>query len=178
MIEPALLSRAVARGIISPAQSEALARLAVEDAAALPGQAATFEPAQDDERLRFITGFADVFVTLGIGLFLGAAWWITNDGLGVVAAWMLVGVLSWALAEFFARRRRMALPSIVLLLVFCASAFQSARGLLGIDTDGAPLLLGPGSGIAAQWPYVAASAAALLAAILHYRRFVVPITVV
>lgn len=161
MIDTALLNRAVARGLITEAQSLALARLSAEgDAADRP------ETVHDGERIRFVTGFADIFVTIGLFLFLGTIAYF--GGIGSVGSGIVVAALAWALAEFFTRRRRMALPSIVLLAIFVASGFAAtavAFGATTLDPAEQPL------------PLAAASIATVLLTALHYRRFAVPITI-
>lgn len=119
-------------------------------------------PAVDEEHFRLITGFNDIFVVIASVLLLVSVGGIA----GVLADWIgaaAVAAVAWLLAEFFTRRRRMALPSIVLLLAFVSS-------VLG----GTLLLLGPERGAQS---FVIASALATLAAWLHWRRFQVPITV-
>ncbi len=82
---------------------------------------------------------------------------------GVVAA-------SWGLAEYFTRQRRMALPSIVLLLAFAGGVFATVlTAMTGVSS------INPET--AGVWPLVAAGAATVGAAWLHWRRFMVPITV-
>ena len=41
------------------------------------------------------------------------------------ASALAVAVTSWGLAEYFTRQRRMALPSIVLLLAFVGGVFEA-----------------------------------------------------
>ena len=166
----ALLREAVARGIITDDQALALDRLARE------GGTAPDEP-RDDERLRFVTGFADIFVTLGLVLFLGAATYFGYEHLGAVAGNALVAVLAWGLSEFFTRRRRMALPSIVLLLAFAHAGFSALAAALGVTGDGMPWpdLIGPRPTRAL--PLAGATFGTVLLVAAHYRRFAVPITV-
>ncbi|WP_246728296.1 hypothetical protein [Microvirga terricola] len=61
MISDNVLDAGIARGIITPEQVDNLRTLAREITTAVP------EP-EDDEKLRFLTGFSDIFVTLGLGL--------------------------------------------------------------------------------------------------------------
>lgn len=119
-------------------------------------------PAVDEEHFRLITGFNDIFVVIASLLLLVSVGGIA----GVLAEWIgaaAVAAVAWLLAEFFTRQRRMALPSIVLLLAFVGSVLGSAL-----------LLLGPQNGAQS---FVIASALATAAAWLHWRRFQVPITV-
>lgn len=90
--------------------------------------------------------------------------------LQIFFAGILVAAASWPLAEFFTRRRRMALPSILLLLAFVGGIFASLFGL------------GAAFGMVGSQPLGAAviTLAGLVAggaAYLHWRRFRVPITV-
>lgn len=160
---------ATERGVISPEQAERLRALEVELA---PGTEAALPPPEDDERLRFITGFGDIFVTIGLALFLGALGYF-GDVLGAAGMWAVIGAASWLLAEFFTRVQRMALPSIVLLVVFCASVFMAASTGLGSTLPLIPSLASLGED---PLTLALAGLATLLAATLHYWRFRVPIT--
>ncbi|MFC7395928.1 hypothetical protein ACFQU1_01805 [Chelatococcus sp. GCM10030263] len=182
MTHEGLISAAQTRGILTAPQAEDLRRLAAElGGAELPAQDAPGEipTSPDDEKLRLITGFADIFVTLGLGLFLAALTYFgANLGQSELTAWPVVAVASWLLAEFFTRRRRMALPSIVLLAVFAGAVFASLLTFAG-HVRGEDAALENTLAYAAEHPWAAAAAAlgtSLLTA-LHYWRFHVPITV-
>jgi hypothetical protein len=116
--------------------------------------------AADEEQFRLLTGFNDIFVVIGCALVLAAVAMIAAaylprfGGLAVAAA-------AWGLAEFFTRKRRMALPSIALLLACVGGVFTS--GSLLFDQSGAGMALGGVAAAAAAWA--------------HWRRFRVPITV-
>jgi len=121
-------------------------------------------PAVDEEHFRLVTGFNDIFVTIAGSMILAALAWLgTQVAPGVGGA--LLALAGWGLAEYFTRRRRMALPSILLLLAFIAGI-----GSIPVDIAGAR-----------DWNvgYAAAlgSMIAAGAAWLHWRRFMVPITV-
>lgn len=130
----------------------------------------------DDEKLRFITGFADIFVTIGIGLFLSASSYFLHF-YGAAAANAGIAALAWILAEFFTRRRRLALPSIVLLVVFAVTIFRTfligAGHLTGVPAPDDPFFSLETPGLALG---MAAIATALFT-VLHYWRFKVPITI-
>jgi hypothetical protein len=154
------LQAAVEAGAISAEAAEALRNH-------VAAQRAT--PAVDEENFRLITGFNDIFVVIAIALLLTALGWIGSTmaialGAGIVTA------ASWGLAEFFTRKRRMALPSIVLLLTFVGGVAGTLTGLLetlGIDQGNQRGLL-----------YLAGVALLTAgAAWLHWRRFRVPITI-
>ena len=94
-----------------------------------------------------------------------------SSALQVALAAGLVALVSWPLAEFFTRRRRMALPSIILLLGFVFAVFvgSTALGVALIGTEDSEPLAGyfiSGGGVIAA-----------IAAYIHWLRFKVPITV-
>jgi len=166
------LEAAVAAGALRPEAADALRSFVSAQRSA---------PAVDEEHFRLLTGFNDIFVAVAAALLLAALAWIGgtigprlgNDGPGPIAG-ILVAVAAWGLAEFFTRRRRMALPSILLLLAFIVAVIFSVATsmalMFGEDAfrDNEPLamtVLGTGA------------AAGAVAAWFHWRRFRVPITV-
>ena len=162
---------------------------AVEAGAISPEAAAAFRdhvssmraaPIADEEHFRLLTGFNDIFVAIAAALMLVA---VAKIG-GEIKPWLggiAVAAMAWGLAEYFTRVRRMALPSILLLLAFVGGI---AATLVGIVVDNGEWLeryvSGEGETFARQ---VAAGIAATVglvtaaAAWLHWRRFMVPITV-
>ena len=120
--------------------------------------------AVDDEHFRFITGFNDIFVVIACALLLVSVNWIG----AAIAPWVgafLQAASAWGLAEYFARVRRMALPSIVLLLAFAG----------GVVAGG--IMLAKGVGFAEEAGIGFGCALGVGAAWLHWLRFKVPITV-
>ena len=171
MIEERDLDAAVTAGVLDAATRE---RLVVFARAHRQGAAGP-----DEEQFRLLTGFNDIFVTIAIGLLLFAV-----GALGGAAAPMLgslgVAAAAWGLAEYFTRQRRMALPSIVLLLAFVAGVIFATVELIAIflpvemldhDTAGFNLLHVGSTRLAPS------AAAGAIAAWLHWRRFTIPITV-
>ena len=136
--------------------------LSEETAAAFRAHVARNESASavDEEHFRLVTGFNDIFVVIACALLLASVGWIAagiSSWLGALAA----ALTAWALAEFFVRRRRMALPAIILLLAFVGSVF-GAGALVAVEMNGSMVI---------------PSALAAVAAWLHWLRFRVPITV-
>lgn len=164
MIEQADLDAAVAAKLLTAGQRDALTEFVRTRNRATLGA--------DEEQFRFITSFNDIFVTIAVGLLLFAVGFIGGQFEPWVAAGSVAAV-SWGLAEHFTRVKRMALPSIVLLLVFVGSAFVTAgtviAALAGVQGN---VSIGEGSIYA-----VIAGAVACAAAAAHWRRFQVPITV-
>ncbi|GAB5351232.1 hypothetical protein [Qipengyuania sp. 483] len=187
------LNSAVSAGVISANAANALRAHVAASRDAVPA---------DAEHFRLVTGFNDIFVSIGVVILLLAAGGIGQQianaftappvmdifdpseaqmdafiaadrlrtGLQMILGGVLVSATSWLLAEFFTRRKHMALPSILLLLAFVGAVFAAIIGVgnvLGVmasDTSSAVLISASGLITAgAAW--------------LHWRRFMVPITV-
>jgi MFS family permease len=126
-------------------------------------------PAVDEESFRLLTGFNDIFVSVAVALLLTSVAWLggyVKAGLGGFG----VAVAAWLLAEYFTRQRRMALPSIVLLLAFAGGIAATMVGTLAdINpdwSDRTDAIVGAGIALitaGATW--------------VHWKRFMVPITV-
>jgi len=174
------LDDAVASGVIKPADADALR-------AYIEGQRSTAIP--DEEQFRLITGFNDIFVSIAAAILLFAVGWIgqsIGQATGLVIsdhgdvgpsflAPLAVVATSWALALFFTAKRRMALPSILLLLAFVGGVLASTAFLL-VQVIGPDRFNDQNQVVAATVGGVSAAVAAA-AAWLHWRRFTVPITV-
>lgn len=154
------LQSAVSAGAISHEAAEALRAHAAGMRSA---------PVADEEHFRLLTGFNDIFVTIAAVLLLVACAGI-GDATAPGVAGLLVAGAAWGLAEFFTRQRRMALPSIVLLLAFVGGVAAIPINILAEANSNLPdrtsALIGAGIGVLAAG-----------AAWLHWRRFMVPITV-
>jgi len=178
MLSPAALDEAVRRGVLAAPQRDALLAIEAELQAPATSAGTGIDRAsagpRDPENLRFVGGFADVFVTIGIGLFLaGLGFVLASAGVGTTGIAAAIAAASWGLSEYFARARRMALPSIALLVAFVAACATALFGLLG----------GAGSGFLALFDLdtpgavIAATTGTAALAALHYWRFRVPIAV-
>ena len=175
------LDDAVAAGVISADAADAL-RAHIESLRSLT--------IPDEEQFRLITGFNDIFVSIAAAILLFAVGWIgqwigQNSGLVVTddggtgpsfLGPLFVAGTAWALALFFTAKRRMALPSILLLLAFVGGALTTTGFLLvqiigpdRFDNNTNDLVPAAIAGVSA--------AIAAGAAWLHWRRFHVPITV-
>ncbi len=114
-------------------------------------------PAADEEHFRLITGFNDIFVAIAAIIALIAA--------SAIGGGLLVAAAAWALAEFFTRKRRMAFPSIVLLIAFSGGVFSGLMGFLHSSLEPNMLLVS------------AIGFTTFGATYLHWRRFQVPIAI-
>jgi hypothetical protein len=170
------LDDAVASGVITAEAANALR-------AYIERQRTTAIP--DEEQFRLITGFNDIFVSIAAAILLFAVGWIgqsigkgtsliiDHDGPTFLAP-LFVAATSWGLALYFTARRRMALPSILLLLAFVGGVFATALFalILGVGPDNVNGNDKLGGALAAVSAAIAGGAAWL-----HWRRFHVPITV-
>jgi hypothetical protein len=168
-----VLAKGVERGIITAEQAQ---RLSTLESTGIPPE---LPVSPDDEQLRFISGFSDIFVTIGLAMFIGAMGYFALLFGGPAARWPAIVVTTWLLAEFFTRLRRMALPSIVLLVVFAVSVFMGISHLLGAGAHYSPNLARNMFDLDLARPTVLALAALITVPLtaLHYWRFRVPITV-
>lgn len=174
------LQSAVAAGALSAEAAEALRTHVASQRTA---------PMADEENIRLVTGFNDIFVGIACLLVIFAGFYAGGDK----HAWLgglVVAVASWIMAEIFTRKRRMALPSIIVLIAFAAGLATFAAGL-------ATMALPPHevthhyviNGEARSWtgferlPWEEAAIAlcgavvAGIGAVFHWRRFHVSITI-
>lgn len=181
------VASAVEAGVLTPAAANAFRNHVAAGRSA---------PAVDEEHFRLLSGFNDIFVAIAAMLMLVAAGRIGataellvpatapddfRGGAALIGGGAAVAVLGWLLAEFFTRRRRMALPSIILLLAFAGGVFVALAGAIMMNGEAVVLRLDMDSDIGRQ--RIAGSLGALAALVtagatwLHWKRFMVPITV-
>jgi hypothetical protein len=181
------LANAVEAGALSPAAANALRNYVAESRAA---------PAVDEEHFKLLTGFNDIFVAIAAALILVAAGrigaWFGELLIGMgpeeriaggnmIGGGLFVAAASWLLAEYFTARRRMALPSILLLFGFVGGVGASLAGIfvanipwleeqMHLASDLQKQQLAAGIGVVVGVLTAAATW-------IHWRRFMVPITV-
>jgi hypothetical protein len=128
-----------------------------------------------EERLRLIGGFNDIFVAIGIGLVYWAM--LTFFGAGSAEPPVLLGgsaAIAWLLAEVFTRRMRLALPSILLALIFCGSIMGAVGYAVapGLEVNAWDAMV-----FAASYKAYLPALALIGAAAVHFWRFSVPLDV-
>jgi hypothetical protein len=154
------LRASVAAGILTEAQAASL--LAIGEAR--QGQRAALSA--EDEPFELFRGFAEIFVSTGLVilmtgiLLLGAA-------MGGPVLPILTAVMCWLFARYFTLRRRMALPSIVLVTGFAIGV----SGTLALVID--PIF---GGGPSDRLPIAVYAGLSLLALLVYFWRFRVPFT--
>lgn len=166
------LNAAVDAGVIGRSEADRLAEFLVQYRS---GQNAPNSAADDDaESVRFVRGFHDIFLSIGVVLLLlgiGYGMNILREGFWFFA----VAVAAWGLAEYLTRQKRLTLPSIVLSVTFGIAAGLAVQLLihiaLGISTvDNA-------DGPTAYWTQtLIGGISALIASLLFYLRFRLPFT--
>lgn len=143
----------------------------------------------DEEQFRLITGFNDIFVSIAAAILLFAVGWIGQSigqatGLFIsdhgeigpsFLAPLAIAATAWGLALFFTAKRRMALPSILLLLAFVGGVLATS-GFALVELIGPDRFNNDNQMLAATVGAISAAIAAG-AAWVHWRRFQVPITV-
>jgi len=118
----------------------------------------------DEENFRLISGFNDIFVSISAFILLLSAGWIAGQATPALG-FFVVCLLSWFLSVFFVRRKRLALPAILLLMSFVISTVVLLTMIfssLNIEKSMA-IFIASGIGAIAAW--------------VHWRKFQVPITV-
>ncbi len=163
------LDKAVAQNIISAAQADKLRQLSEQPVEA------DAPIAPDEERFRILGGFNDIFVTIGLFLLIGAIYGFAESYGSNEKFLGLSAVIAWGLSEVFARRLKLALPSIVLALMFSISVFSALFAYVYMNymepQDWFLLTLSDAN----RQHLTLISLASALAAALHLWRFRVPI---
>lgn len=119
------LRAGVAAGVLSEAQAATLLTLAQT-------RAGTRETLPDeDEPFELFRGFAEIFVSVGLILLfsgIGGFAALLGDPILIMAA---MAGLCWYFARYFTLKRRMMLPSIVLVTGFAMAALGTAGWIVG-----------------------------------------------
>ena len=185
MISHDRLAAASKKGLLSPDQIEPLLAFLNENGA-VEGAGADGSIAlsvADAEEMHFARGFHDIFISIGI-LILFVGYSIGSGSLGQSLPALLffaplgAVALSWLLAEWFARRLKLSLPSILLTGLFLLSTLTSSYLLIHFATDmmSYDAAMDSIGWKDADWPHIAAIVMTLLAGWGFYRRFGIPIT--
>lgn len=157
MIDEQDLRAATAAGIIDEAQAARLGALAHQRA----GRLAKGLP--EDEPFELFRGFAEIFVSLGLILLIGSAVTFATALGGVMGITLGLAGLCWLAATYFTLKRRMTLPSIVLVSGYAIGI----SGFLGWTLETMRLdTTGPFAGVFGLL--------GICAMLLHFRIFRVP----
>lgn len=166
------LDEAVAAGVIGRAEADRLAHfLAQRDSGTRWA-----DPPQDAETIRFVRGFHDIFLTVGIVLLLTGIGYTVAIFAGALSG-LAVAVAALALAFYFTQRRRLTLPSIALSIAFAlAVGYLAAAFLSGLAIAAVPDRLPPPGVSADSLSMLFFASAAALASFAYYLYFRLPFT--
>ncbi|MFQ3307458.1 MAG: hypothetical protein ACI8ZF_000709 [Candidatus Midichloriaceae bacterium] len=125
----------------------------------------------DEENFRLITSFNDIFVTIAIILSLVSVGWIFGS-IGQRIGFIAISLVSWGFAELFTKKRRMALPSIILAFTFLMGIF----GAISPINSSAPI---PNSYLneIAHLNTMIAGVITTICSLVYWKRFKTPIVV-
>ena len=130
-------------------------------------------PIVDEENFRLVSGFNDIFVVVISVVVLLSSFSLFNSMFGDLIGFAVTACAAWGLAEYYIRIRRMALPSIVLLLAFIPSATAVMAFLYLSAADIREL---PINDLVKESGFVI-PLFSLIAALAHWLRFRVPVTI-
>ncbi|MCY6383152.1 hypothetical protein [Hoeflea prorocentri] len=157
------LDVAVDKNIITADQRAALLGLADEQTGS-----ASHGSAREEEQFRFISGFNDVFLAIGVALFVSACVMSANIFSFSASSLAAAAVGMWLVSEILAVRMRRAIPSMIAALAFVGFTVTASHAFL---TD--PVRFGPGGLTQAYTVTIAA----FFWATLYYVRFRLPFSV-
>lgn len=134
------LDKAVADGVISDDQKRRLMAMAA--------QPASRRAPEDDEPFELFQGFAEIFIALGLVILLAGVGGLIETLVVEGLSPFVLLVMSCGLGHYYARHRRMTLPSIVALLgvtmsfVWLFAAFVDGFDPFGDSTPAETLVVG------------------------------------
>lgn len=125
---PEQITKALDAGIITQNQAD--------DMRAKAGGGASSESAVigNEDDMRFLRSFSDVFISIGVGLFalgLSVIAKIFGGGISFIGAAVVMGFM----AEYFGRKRRAHAPTLITALAFLLFTQRGMAGLIG-DVSG------------------------------------------
>ena len=120
---PDQISKALEAGIISESQAKTMrAKLGVADA--------DLAQIGNEDEMRFLRSFSDVFISIGVGIFaFGLS--VFAGLMGGGTSFLLAAAVMWLMAEFFGRKKRAHLPTLITALAFLLFTQRGAHVVLG-----------------------------------------------
>jgi hypothetical protein len=173
-LSPDDLKSAVEAGVIDAAQAEKLKAMSAAPNASAPAYADM--ALADEEHFRFLNGFNDVFLTIGVLLVAGALVFAATPQFSgsVLGVMTLAAAIFWILSEILVRRLRAVLPGIALSILFVAFAATAIVIQLHSRVD-IQSTSDPWAELAFwRYPSLLFSVPALAAAVAYYLRFRLP----
>lgn len=126
------IDAAEATGIIPPKQARAMRRAlaAAEPARPAPGDTPAIG---DEDDLRFLRSFGDVFIGVGLILLALGVSAVTAFVGGGGPAYLIAAAGAWGLAEYFGRRKRAHFPTLITALAFLIFVQTGLEGLASLS---------------------------------------------
>ncbi len=174
MISEQQLNAAVLQNIITPSQRGALLALARGSDPVSPDEST-------DEALRLVGGGNDLFVTVGVVLLLAGLFFVLTaiGSLTTAITYSIIAAVIWVIAEIVTRQKRMRLSSTVLAVLFIGCVAELISQYLATQIDFAALEANPLSIVAMRgeigWLSFGAATAFIVAAVIYFWRFGVPV---
>ncbi len=127
---PSQISKALKAGIISNAQAETMrAKLGVSET--------HLAQIGNEDEMRFLRSFSDVFISIGVGIFaFGLS--VFAGLMGGGKSFLIAALIMWLMAEFFGRKKRAHLPTLITalaFLLFTQRGVQTVLGDIGLGGD-------------------------------------------
>ena len=129
---PKQIDEAEAAGIITAKQATAMRKLSIS------GEAQNIADLNaavigDEDNMRFVRSFSDVFIAIGIGL-LALGLWGLSGMFGGGGAYLLAAAAMALLAAYFGRKTRQHLPTLITALAFLFFTHKGLGGMIGINS--------------------------------------------
>jgi len=121
---PEQIAKALEAGIISEAQAKAMrAKAGVSES--------SLAQIGNEDEMRFLRSFSDVFISIGVGIFaFGLS--LFAGLLGGGKSFLLAAAVMWLMAEFFGRKKRAHLPTLITALAFLLFTQRGVHVVLGV----------------------------------------------
>jgi len=120
---PKQITEALEAGIISEAQAKTMrAKAGISDT--------NLAQIGNEDEMRFLRSFSDVFISIGVGIFaFGLS--VFAGLMGGGTSFLLAAAAMWLMAEYFGRKKRAHLPTLITALAFLIFTQRGVHVVLG-----------------------------------------------
>lgn len=143
---PDQITKALEAGIITDAQAQAM-----RAKASLPDT--DLAQIGNEDEMRFLRSFSDVFISIGVGIFaFGLS--VFAGLMGGGTSFLFAAAVMWLMAEFFGRKKRAHLPTLITalaFLIFTQRGVQVVIGDMGLGGDIVTALITLGAMLLFYW---------------------------
>jgi hypothetical protein len=117
-------------GIITPEQAEQMRAQNAKTGAAETPATSNQSVIGNEDNMRFVRSFSDVFIAIGIGL-LALGLWGLGGMLGGGTSYLLAAGAMALMAAYFGKKKRQHLPTLITALAFLLFTHKGLGGLIG-----------------------------------------------